>query len=256
MEQLARRHDLETERPLVTAELNRRYARQQTSLRLMSWLAALLAAGTGFSILIERLRHLRQTEKMRTRFAADLHDELGANVHTIGLLSDAATVARDSDDEWQMLHQRIRELTVRTGTAIRHVSNMINADGLYLGLVEDMQRATQRIMAKFENTMETNGEEFLVRLKPRTRIDLFLFYKECLMNICRHSGATRFDTHLTASPKEIVLTISDNGTGLPGETLPASLKRRARLLKAKLTAEEPPGGGTKIILRLRNGRKR
>ena len=256
MNQLARRHDLETERPLVAVELNRRYARQQTNLRLMSWLAALLAAGTGFSILFERVLYLRKMQKTRIRFAADLHDELGANVHTIGLLSDAATVARDSADEWQMLHQRIRKLTERTGTAIRHVSDMINADGLYLGLVEDMQRASERIMAKFENTIKTNGEEFLGRLKPRARIDVFLFYKECLMNICRHSEATRFDTQLTASPKEIVLTIRDNGKGLPGGTLPASLKRRARLLKAKLSAEESPGGGTKITLRLRNGRKR
>jgi signal transduction histidine kinase len=119
-----------------------------------------------------------------------------------------------------------------------------------------MQRASQRIMAKVENTMKINGEEFLGRLKPRTRIDLFLFYKECLMNICRHSDATRFDTQLTASPKEIVLSISDNGKGLPEGTLPASLKRRARLLKAKLTTEAHPGGGTEITLRRRNGRKK
>ena len=45
MEQLGRRHDLETERPLVAAELATRYARQKQNLRRMIGLAALLAAG-------------------------------------------------------------------------------------------------------------------------------------------------------------------------------------------------------------------
>ena len=40
------------------------------------------------------------------RFAADLHNELGANIHTIGLLSDAATDAQDSKEEWTMGFER------------------------------------------------------------------------------------------------------------------------------------------------------
>ena len=254
MNQLSRRHDLEAERPLVAAELSRRYAAQKTKLRHMSWLAAILAAATVIGILIERLFYLKKIEKMRIRFAADLHDELGANLHTIALLSDAATVAHESAEEWQMLHRRIRDLVGRTGIAIRHFSNIDNADGLYLGLVEDMQRASRRILAKLEHSMDISGEEFLGRLKIHTQVDLFLFYQESLMNICRHSDATRASTHLTASAGEIILSISDNGKGLSEKNIPSSLKRRARLLKAKLTIEASSEGGTSISLRLRNGR--
>ncbi|VGO19747.1 histidine kinase [Pontiella sulfatireligans] len=252
MNQLVRRHDLETERPLVAAELNRRYAYQQTKLQLMGWLAVLLVGAIGFTMLIDWNLRMRQVAKLRERFAADLHDELGANIHTIGLLSDAAKKAHDSSDEWNMLHQRIRQLTERTGTAIRHFSNIINADGLYQGLVEDMQRAAQRITANLEHTISIEGEQYIEQLKARTRIDLFLFYKESLINICRHSNATYFNTTLAATPRgEIVLTVSDNGKGLSGANIPSSLKRRARLLKAKLTIKEIPDGGTCITLRLR-----
>lgn len=45
LHQLARRHDLEVERPAVITELNQRYARQKTNLNRMVWLAALLSAG-------------------------------------------------------------------------------------------------------------------------------------------------------------------------------------------------------------------
>jgi signal transduction histidine kinase len=252
MNQLARRHDLEAERPLVLAGLNRGYARQQTNLRRMIWLATLLAAGTAIAILIQRLISLRRLDELRTRFAADLHDELGANVHTIGLLSDAAKVAHDSPDEWQMLHQRIRTLSTRTGLAIRNFANIVNTEGLYQGLVQDMRRAEARILAQFDHSTDIRGEEFLGRLPLRTHVDLFLFYKECLINICRHADATRADTQLTVTPRKIILTVSDNGKGLSGKSLPVSLKRRARLLRAKLTVEENTEGGTSICLQLRH----
>lgn len=254
MHELSRRHDLEIERPLVLAELSRHYAQQQTNLLRMSWLVAVLVAGFVIGILILRLVHLKKMQKMRTRFAADLHDELGANLHTIALLSDAASVAHDSAEEWQMLHGRIRDVVGRTGVAIRNFSNIVGAEGLYLGLIEDVQRISQRILAKLDHTLEVSGEEFIEQLDVHTQVDLFLFYKESLMNICRHSNATRASTQLTASSNELVLTISDNGKGLAEQSIPAALKRRAKFLKAKLTVEKDPEGGTTIRLRLRKRR--
>ena len=252
MNQLARRHDLEIERPLVLAQLNRGYARQQTHLRRLIGLVAVLTVGTVISILMSRLIYLRRLNEFRTRIAADLHDELGANVHTIGLLSDAAKVAHDTDEEWQMLHERIRTLSTRTGLAIRDFANIAHTEGLYQGLVEDMRRAEERILAQFDHRLEISGEELLERLKPRTHVDLFLFYKECLINICRHANATQAHTQLTVTPKRIVLTVSDNGKGLVGKDLPAALKRRAWLLRGKLTVEDNPEGGSSIQLQLRH----
>jgi signal transduction histidine kinase len=250
MQQLARRHDLEAARPLVVAELSRRYIRQKKNLQRLIWLASLLAGGIGFTVLIEQLIRQRQIAQIKERFAADLHDELGANLHTIGLLSDLAEESKNDPDELTMLHQRIRNVTTQTGTAMRHCTSMTEANGLYTGLESDMQRAADRIMAKLDHELSISGAEYLSQLKPRTRVDLFLFYKETLVNISRHSGATRFSTRLEADHKEIRLSISDNGCGLP-EGVPSSLKRRARLLGAKVTAETPTSGGAGIHLTLK-----
>ena len=250
LEQLARRHDLETERPALAAELERRYARQKTNMNRLAWLAALLAAGIGFTILIDRMLRMRQIVKIRERFAADLHDELGANLHTIGLLSDLAEEAQDSPSELSMLHQRIRKVTEQTGTAVRHCTDLLEAEGLYTALLGDMERAARRIMAKFSHEISVEGEAHLAQLKPRTRADLFLFYKECLVNISRHSDATEFSTQLTASPKQIQLSVHDNGRGI-AEAIPKSLKRRAKLLRGKMRVESPVTGGTTIHLTLR-----
>ena len=254
MNQLARRHDLETERPLVEARLIDRYARQKAHLNLMYWLAALLAATIGFFVLIERMIHRRQLEKIRTRFAADLHDELGANIHSIGLLTDFADRVIDSPGQLRPYLQRIRKLTERTGTGIRHCTDLLEADQLFSDLKTDMQRCAERIVTELEHQFTVEGDHYLEQLTPRACKDLFLFYKESLININRHADASEINTRLIADEHGIQLIISDNGRGIsaPAENrIPSSLKRRAKMLKAKLNVDSVAEGGTTITLRLR-----
>jgi signal transduction histidine kinase len=259
MRQLARRHDLEAERPRIESELRRRYKRQAVNVRFLGWLSALLAAGIGFTILMDRLLRLRQVRRMEQRIAADLHDELGANLHTIGLLSDLAENAKNNPDQLAMHHQRIRAVTERSGIAVRNCTNMFASKALYEGLIVDMQRVAQRIMANLDHELSIEGEEYIHQLRPRTCFDLFLFYKECLVNISRHSGATRFSTRLKITPREIQLTVSDNGRGFTAredDGIPASLKRRAKLLGAQLISDTPPDGGAVIHLNLKLRKQR
>lgn len=259
MNELARRHDLETERPLIVAELNRRYTLQKANLSRMYWLAAALAAGIVFTILIDRIIRLRQVSRIKERFAADLHDELGANLHTIGLLGDVAQSSMDNPERLKTALQRSRKLTEQTSAAVRHCMSLQDTQELYGNLPDDIRRAARRIMTGIESSITIKGEDILNRLSSRCRSDLFLFYKECLVNICRHSGASRFSTFLKATPKEVQMTVSDNGCGLPKShenAVPKSLARRAKLLKAKVIAEPSPEGGTSITLSLRQRRFR
>lgn len=249
MEQLARRHNLETERPLVAAALHHRYERQQTMLIRFKGLAVLLVSVIIFTILIDRLLRMRQVSRIKERLAADLHDELGANIHSIGLLSDIARQSINTPNHWETSHRRIRELTERTGKAIQHCTNMLEADNLYADLAGDMQNSSDRITTNLEHDLQIEGELYLAALSPRSRMDLFLFYKECLVNVCRHASASRITTRLIADARQINLTIRDNGTGVTEP--PKSLRRRARLLGAKLTVQSLESDGTVIHLKLK-----
>lgn len=259
LNRLARRHDLETERPLLVAELNHRYARQKANLNLMYWVSALLVAGLVFTILIEHILRLRQIARIKERFAADLHDELGANLHTIGLLGDIAQSSIDNSDRLKTALKRSRKITEKSSEAVRHCMFMQSVNGLYGNLPQDMRRAARRMLTNIEHTELIENEDFLNGFETRTRADLYLFYKECLVNICRHSGATQVTTELKASNKELHLKVEDNGCGLPESmngSVPPSLKRRARLLRTKVEAGPSPTGGTAIEVNLRRRRFR
>ena len=257
MRQLAKRHDLEAERPLLVSAINQAYARQRANLRLMGYLASALAASILIVYLAGRMRAMRQITHIRKRFAADLHDELGANLHAIGLLSDLAHDAVDEKEKLQRIVSEVRAVTERTSAAVRYCANSQEARDPMGTLRQDMHRIAKRMMHDMDYQIEVEGETFLQKLKLRTRNDLFLFYKECLANISRHSGATEFSVHLAANAQRTQLTIQDNGQGYTaklGAEVPPSLKRRAQLMHAQLEIGQPENGGMRITLTL-NHRK-
>ncbi|MDP4644230.1 MAG: histidine kinase [Opitutales bacterium] len=254
IQQLAYRADLESERPVIAAELSLRYAKQKKNIRILSWTTGLLAIGIIFAFLIERNLGMRREARLKERFAADLHDEIGADLHTIGLLSDLAEDARTNPEKLSKLLQHIRSNTEESGHSVRNISQLLNGNSKE-GLEAMMRRTAERTVTHLEHEIFIEGSQYLDGLKSSTHSDLLRFYKECLVNVCRHSDATRLRTRLSASRQKIDLTVSDNGQGISESAknwVPKSLKRRAKLLGAKVQLEESGLGGTKIHLTLRH----
>ncbi len=255
--ELALRHELELERPQIELRLTDLYDQQKSLLNRLAAVAIILAVGIIVTLLLTRLLRMRQIAGIRERLAADLHDELGANLHTIGLLSDLAVDSREDEHEFSEIHRRIRSESDRSSQEVRNSMDLLALEDFCSNLRGDMERAARRIMAKLDHELIIEGETYLKKLKPRIRVDLFLFYKECLVNISRHSGASSFRSHLTASKEGISLIIRDNGVGISRSIsidaqqislTPKSLKRRAGLLRAKVRVDHPAEGGTTVKL--------
>ena len=253
LNELALRHELERQRPQLALRLNELYEEQKSLLNRFIALAVILAAAMIVTLLVTRMTRMRQLAKIRLRLAADLHDELGANLHTIGLLSDLAVESREDDEAFADIQRRIRSEADRSGAEVRSCMDLLALKNYYENLEADMQRAARRIMAKLDHELSIEGKPYLQKLKPRVRVDLFLFYKECLVNISRHSKATAFSSHLSADKAGVSLIIRDNGIGISIDAqqdgmTPKSLERRAGLLRAKVRIDHPSEGGTVVTL--------
>lgn len=71
-----------------------------------------------------------------------------------------------------------------------------------------------------------------------------------MINIVRHAQASQATIRLVCHGHHLVLTISDNGNGMPqvhqsGVGL-QSMRERAAELNGRCVIESPPGGGTKV----------
>lgn len=251
LEQLSRRHELENELPRLRDEVKLRYVLQQKNFQGLVWFAAILVVAIVILFLIQRINRQRAIFDTRKQIAADLHDELGANLHALALLSEITSKTKDQPKRLDTLLERIRALTQRTVLAVHHCTNLIESRELYEDVEAHIRRTSKRMLADLKHEIHVEGEEFLQQLSARKRIDLCLFHKECLANIIRHSGATKAQTTLIAMPKYVSLDIKDNGHGIPNEHLPQSIKRRSRLLGATVKLSTNSEEGTRITLTYR-----
>jgi len=250
LEQLAFRHDLELELTQLEAELSNRYAFQNKMLRLVIIFAVCLLLVIVFSVPYYRMRSLRNEFHIRERIAANLHDELGANLHAIGMLGDVAERSIGAPERLVEAVRRIRGLTERTGAAARYCTNMLEAKTICEDLVAEMMHDAERLLSDHEYRIVIDGEPALQSLSRRKRVDLYLFIKESLTNINRHAKATKVYIRLTATSVGLSLSVIDNGLGYTGD-LPKALSRRARLMGAVAQIRMVKPHGTHIRLNLK-----
>ncbi|MFE7095420.1 sensor histidine kinase [Streptomyces erythrochromogenes] len=75
---------------------------------------------------------------------------------------------------------------------------------------------------------------------------------ELLSNAARHARATRVGVSLRAGRGEVVLTVSDNGAGIPAQGRRSGLRNldeRARGVGGSFTVESPQEGGSRLVWR-------
>jgi len=227
-------------------------------------LAGLLALG-GRWVALRRLQHRiavleqeRALERERARIAQDIHDELGANLTSIGWFADRgkkhhaepATV----DEELEKIATTARE-SLTAMDAIVWALNPRNDS-----------------LENFANYISHFANEFFRPTAIRCRLDippqlpeqvmstearhhLFLAVKEALNNVARHARASEVWIRLDCSDGRLAISVEDNGRGFdpgiiahPGRVVWGLLgiEERASLLGGKMTLRSQVGRGTSV----------
>src|SRR5262249_8430884 len=101
---------------------------------------------------------------------------------------------------------------------------------------------------------QAEGAEHGVRMGAELRRQIYLIFKETINNVVRHSDCTAADIELKIDGRELVLRVSDNGSGFDqlrvteGNGL-ASIRRRAEQQGGALSVASDIGRGTTVTLR-------
>lgn len=184
------------------------------------------------------------TERERKRIAADLHDDLGAKLLTIVHTSESdriSTLAREALEEMRL---SVRGLT---GKPV----HLIDALGDWRA--EVVSRLGQaNILAEWKSP----AEDVEHTLQARSYVQTTRILRESVSNIIKHSGATHATISSAVQEGDFILTIQDNGQGIPSELDGrldrghgmASMKSRAKQMHGQCLVESGPGWGTVIRL--------
>ncbi|MGD7652792.1 MAG: histidine kinase [Verrucomicrobiales bacterium] len=204
-----------------------------------------------------RMTSKRQLDQIRKRIASDLHDDIGSNLGSISLIARTARkgVGRlEGSEEIADDLGEVETIARESSLAMRDIVWLLERRQDSIGdLVQRMRDTANRLLRDVECTLECESTKTASKLSLDSKRHLFLFYKECLHNIFKHSKADRVRIRLWDNNDELALEIEDNGVGLPddGNNQLVSVRKlqdRARLLLAKLEVSSAPNQGTTIRL--------
>lgn len=258
LEQLAERGRIERELGLLRP-VNRALA-SESELNA-TWGSAVIL-GLTFLIpvfIVERRRLMsrEQLDLLRKRIASDLHDDIGSNLGSISLIARSARkdlVRLHGPEEVADDLGEVESIARESSLAMRDIVWLLERRQDSIGdLVQRMRDTAERLLREINFTLECDSNKTAARLSLDAKRHLFLFYKEAIHNVLKHSQADRVTIRLSDVDDQLALEIIDNGIGLPlnDNRNPATvhkLQDRARVLEGLLNITSSKESGTSIRL--------
>ncbi|MEI6713161.1 MAG: discoidin domain-containing protein [Verrucomicrobiota bacterium] len=242
------------------SEQREHLAQQQELLQQNLWryglgLVGILIVGgiASAATIAVRSRRRRESElrRLRLQFAHDLHDEIGSNLAAMSVISQLARSMSESENQenWEEIHR----ITQESNEALREVLWVSGArQEMGADFCQHLQKAAHRMLTGRQVRWLREFPEIPKEWPLENRRQVFLFFKEVLANIVRHSEATDISLQLDLSAGQMSLEISDNGCGFESEASKGtgldSLKQRAALLGGRLEIRSDLGRGTTVLL--------
>jgi len=231
-----------------------------------SWFVGLVALSTGMIVLAfyrYRVARLLELERVRTRIATDLHDEVGSGLSQIAILSEVAR--KQAGQPNGSMAQPLVQIASVSRELVDSMSDIVWAINPKRDRLSDLSQRMRELASdlfparNIDFRLHTPGTEQNVRLGPEIRRQLFLVFKEGVNNMVSHSGCTQAKIEFIIENERILLTLSDNGCGFdttcvsPGNGL-RNMQERVKKLGGIMELSTTEGKGTVITFKVPLGR--
>jgi len=235
-------------------------------------LSTLLIVGLIYLVYSYRLKRLLELEKVRTRIATDLHDDIGASLSKIAILSEVvhqrvAPVAPDNAE----INEPLEEIAGTSRELVDSMSDIvwaINPERDHLAdLIQRMRNLAGELteFADIGLRVKLAGieEDADLPLGADLRREIYLIFKETVNNMVKHSGCELAEVSFGIEKDFLIISVKDDGKGFTvstngangngatrgGNGLP-NMKRRAANMNGSYEITSEIGKGTTVVLRV------
>ena len=211
-----------------------------------------------------REERFRELERVRMRIATDLHDDIGASLSQIALLSEV--VGRQVEEtQSNGLSSHLHQISSVSSELVQAMGDIVWAINPRKDSLQELIKRMRRFAAdiffasgiKFR--FETPEIVDAVAMGANIRREVFVIFKEAVNNIARHSAAHFADIELSVNGNHLHLELIDDGSGfdvleklsesfspeIGGNGL-ISMRNRAAELGGKCEITSEPGKGTSL----------
>jgi signal transduction histidine kinase/streptogramin lyase len=208
---------------------------------------------------LQLLEQQEALEKERSRIARDLHDQLGANLTQVALLSEMAEADKHSPAEIESHAQQISQTARETTRSLDEIVWAVNPSNDTLeGLTNYVCKYAQEYLALagLRYRAEVPAQLPAITIPPEVRHNIFLAFKEAVNNVVKHAQASEVRVRLQLQPGNFELSIEDNGRGMGGRDANATqarnglrnMRKRMEDIHGEFSINPGTGGGTIVCL--------
>jgi signal transduction histidine kinase len=236
--------------------------------RVLAPLAAVGVLGGGV-LLVLRRRHRRQierlkvqqaTERERVRIAQDLHDDLGAGLTEIAMLSEVVRQHRGQPQAVDTHAQRIFRSASEMTQALDEIVWAVNPTNDSLDkLVSFTCEFARAILepAGIRCRLDLPDQVPELDLSSQIRHQLCMALKECLNNVLKHARASEVHIRIGLLGRQLSLAVEDDGAGFDPAALPDrtgthdgldNLRQRLAEIHGVCEIHSAPGQGTRVLM--------
>jgi two-component system NarL family sensor kinase len=192
----------------------------------------------------------------RNRLAREIHDTLAQGLAGITLQLETAEALLESgvpaEAVQASVEQALSSARQNLEDARRSVLDLRAAPLEGRSLPEALARLVSDFNQRGDLQVAHRLEGANQPLPARVEAGLYRVAQEALENAAQHSGARNADLHLSITPEQVVLEITDDGRGFEPGQIPtgrfglAGINERVRLLGGSLELKSSPGAGTVV----------
>lgn len=198
-------------------------------------------------------------EKVRSRIARDLHDNIGSTLGSVSYYIEMAQQFVTKDQEQlSMLLKKIEEASQELIEEMSDIVWAVNpANDSFQKLTTRMKNYAGDLLASrnIGFRFEANNVPGLLGLTIDQRKNIFLIFKESVYYAAKYAGCSDFVASMSQEDRILNMSLSDNGKGFDlnqkgsynGNGL-NNIKRRAEEIQAEFFISSVAGKGTKIQL--------
>lgn len=214
-------------------------------------------------VLREREKRLAELERVRTRIATDLHDDIGSSLTQISVLSEVAR-NQAQDETVSTPLERIKGVSRELVETMSDVVWAINPNKDNLrDLVQRMRRFASDVCTgeNIHFELDAPPTENIQPLGANIRREVFAIFKEAVNNAVKYSECRNIAADFRIENDSLFLEIKDDGRGFDAEKVLSAefspeiggnglvnMRRRASELGGVCRIFSSLGGGTEVFL--------
>jgi len=193
-------------------------------------------------------------QNVRNRIATDLHDDIGATLTNINMLSEISRKNLEQPIEAEKFLYRITEEVTSTSQALNDIIWSVNSrnDSMEEILLR-MRRYAAELFDNSKTIFHLDIDETVAgkKINMEQRRDLYLVYKESMNNIVKHASAYNVWIDVQWQNGKLSLRIKDDGKGFDSSVVTnrnglRNIHFRTEKWKGTTLIKTSPGNGTLI----------